>query len=129
MDFTVPAQMTACVPQGVLRRPDGYLSVEPTQVKFGEIDPDDLQSNFAPLQITNAVDDLLMITAISCTPLDGTPQAVSPWFVIQLGETGDAARVAYVLRPLLPAALHGVPRSSFCMVLVCEGATVRAAIQ
>lgn len=97
VNFKVPAGTKACVASGKLQRIEGAVNVDPPSVGFGEVAPNNWQSNAAALRLTNSGTTQQTITHISCSPLDLMKDATIPYFVIQFGEGGNAPRVKYVL--------------------------------
>lgn len=91
--FSVPKGKKACVASGKLQRIEGAINVDPPSVGFGEVAPDDWQSNAAALRLTNSGKTQQTITHISCSLLENENDAAIPYFVIQFGEGGNAPRV------------------------------------
>jgi hypothetical protein len=90
---TVPPGTTACVASGSLLQPAGSITISPQTVSFGEVDPANVQGNFQPLTLANAGASPVGITAISCVALTNKDTTTIPFFVVQFGGTGSAARV------------------------------------
>lgn len=97
VNFAVPAGTKACVASGKLQRIEGAINVDPPSVGFGEVAPNNWQSNAAALRLTNSGTTQQTITHISCSPLDTMKDSTIPYFVIQFGEGGNAPRVKYVV--------------------------------
>jgi hypothetical protein len=92
-----PASSNPCVPTEDLVTSDGLLGIDPAAVGFGEIAPDDLQGNFAPVRLSNRGAATQSVAFISCTPLENMAAVVSSFFVVQFGPTGAAPRVKCAL--------------------------------
>eukprot|EP00892_Ulva_mutabilis_P000623 jgi/Ulvmu1/10561/UM065_0015.1 len=91
--FKVPNGKKECVASGKLIRIEGAINVDPPSVGFGPVAPANWQGNAAALRLTNSGKTQQTITHISCVAFETGKADTIPFFVIQFGEGGNAARV------------------------------------